>query len=35
MFTIIIIIIIIIIIPYTLTFSRGQYFADWLKKLKN
>ena len=22
-------------IPYTLKFSRGQYFADWLKKLKN
>ena len=22
-------------VPYTLKFSRGQYFADWLKKLKN
>ena len=22
-----------IYIPYTLKFSRGQYFADWLKKL--
>ena len=24
-----------VVIPYTLNFSRGQYFMDWLQKLEN